>query len=81
MKFHGGTSNTVGCGDPVNYDELIIILGPESVLRPDEATEQFMAYRIPSSTVLESPADGDGHRRYSKRQIPQDCLVSHSHDA
>ena len=81
VKYHGGSSTTVECGDPTKYDELILVLGPESVLRVDTEDRRFLIYRVPSSEVLIFPSDRDGQRRYTKGQIPQRFLVSDDIDA
>ena len=75
VKFHGGTSNTVDCGNPDNYDELIVVLGPRSKLRPVGAASTFLIYRISSDLVKNKEPHNDKKRRYSKQQLPGDCLV------
>lgn len=42
VKYSGGTSNTVDAGDPSAYDDLVIILGPQSVLRPDKLSDPYV---------------------------------------
>lgn len=76
VKYHGGKATTVTCGDPSAYDELLVVLGPDSVIRPDHDRRQFMIYRIPSSLVTSKGSHADGQYRFTKNQLPQDCLVS-----
>jgi hypothetical protein len=78
VKFAGGSSTTVDCGDPKKYDELFILLGPKSVLRSESKPKGFVAFRIPSATVSKQPPHADGKRRYTKGQLPTAYLVPSS---
>jgi len=75
VKFSGGKSNTIDLGDPAGYDRLIIVLGPDSNLRPTGKSERWLIYSIPSAVVDQCKPHGDGMRRYSKGQIPQQHFV------
>ncbi|ALI04010.1 hypothetical protein C1Y08_00630 [Pseudomonas sp. FW306-02-F02-AA] len=75
VKYSGGTSNTVDAGDPSAYDDLVIILGPQSVLRPDKLSDPYVYYRIPSEVVKMKAAHADKKIRFSVRQIPQSYRV------
>lgn len=75
VKYSGGTSTTVDAGDPSAYDDLVIILGPHSVLRPEKISEPYIYYRIPSEVVGLKAAHSDGKIRFSVRQIPQSYRV------
>ncbi|MGH9876974.1 MAG: hypothetical protein ACRD5H_04995 [Nitrososphaerales archaeon] len=46
VKYHGGTSTTADLADPDQYDEVYLALGPTSVLRPKELTEDFLVYQF-----------------------------------
>jgi len=75
VKFNGATSTTVDCGDPDEYDELIVVLGPSSVLRPASRSERYVVYRISSDRVKTKTPHSDGKRRYSKGQLQSQWLV------
>ena len=75
IKFAGGSSTTVACGDPKQYDELLILLGPKSVLRNDSKRKGFIAYRIPGKVVRKKAPHADGKKRYTKNQLPEAFLV------
>ena len=61
VKYHGGKSTTVSCGDPRQYNELIIIIGPDSTFRKNGLTARFYAIRIPSNEVKKN--------KYTKNQL------------
>lgn len=75
IKYSGGVSTTVECGDPDSYEELIVVIGPGSVLRTDANPNGFVLYRIPSASVKQKEPHKDKKRRYTKRQLPAECLV------
>ena len=52
VKYHGGKSTTVNCGDPSAYSLLLVVLGPRSVLRPKEAKETFLVYQFASKEII-----------------------------
>lgn len=75
IKYSGGSSTTVDCGNPEQYDILIIVLGPESVLRPAGYDHiPYLRYRITSERVMEKIPHKGGVRRYTANQLPIDCL-------
>jgi hypothetical protein len=78
IKFHGGKRTTIDCGNPAEYDELIIILGPKSVLRATGEKSDFVAYRIPSDHVAARRPHADGKLRYTKNQLPAASRVDSS---
>jgi len=78
VKFAGGSSTTVDCGDPEKYDELLILLGPKSVLRSESNPKGFVAYRVPRKVVKKKAPHADGKRRYTKGQLPAAYLVQSS---
>ena len=69
VKFNGGTSITIDVGDPDTYDELVVILGPNSVMRAPELSEPYAVYRIPSSIVKLKPPHRDGKLRLAKGDL------------
>jgi hypothetical protein len=75
VKFSGGSSTTIDLGDPTAYERLIIVLGPESVLRPTGSSGRWILYNIPKEVVMARASHTDGVRRFTKNQIPQDYLV------
>jgi hypothetical protein len=75
VKFSGGASTTVDLGKPNAYDRLIIVLGPDSALRPPGLSSRWIIYNVPSEVVIEKVPHRDGYRRYTRQQIPQRYLV------
>lgn len=53
IKYHGGKSTTVNLGDPAHYDEVFVVLGPDSVIRPDGFSEEFLVYQLSATSVRE----------------------------
>src|SRR5258708_5341602 len=53
IKYHGGKSTTVDLGDPAHYDEVYVVLGPDSIIRPDGYAEEFLIYQLSASEVRE----------------------------
>jgi len=52
VKYHGSSTRTnIDLGNPNEYDILLIVLGPSSLLRPKNHTEDFLIYRMTSATV------------------------------
>jgi hypothetical protein len=78
VKYAGGSSTTIDCGDPEHYDELLIVLGAHSVLRTHPKAKGFAVFRIPSAMVRTKVPHSDGRRRYTKRQLPASCEVQSS---
>lgn len=76
VKFNGGTSITIDCGNPNSYEELIVILGPKSVMRRPDLLEPYVIYRIPSDVVRKKAPHKDGKLRFSKGDLPPDCRVT-----
>ena len=70
VKFNGGTSITIDAGNPNTYDELVVILGPNSVMRAPECSESYVIYRIPSEIVQKKPPHRDGKLRLAKGDLP-----------
>lgn len=52
IKYHGSATWTnVNLGDPDHYDNLLVVLGPSSRLRPSARIEDFLVYRMSAETV------------------------------
>lgn len=51
IKYHGRSSTTVDLGDPDVYSAIFIVLGPESQMRPEGETDEFLVYRLDSEEV------------------------------
>lgn len=76
VKFNGGKSITIDVGNTVAYDELIVILGPNSVMRTANLSEEpYVIYRIPSEIVNRKPLHSDGKRRLAKGDLPDQYRV------
>jgi hypothetical protein len=46
IKYSGGLSNTVDCGNPNEYEILLIVIGPKSVLRRNGETGDYLVYHF-----------------------------------
>lgn len=44
VKYNGGKSLTLNAGKPETYEELIVILGPNSVMRDPTISEEYLIY-------------------------------------
>lgn len=51
IKFGGGKKTNVDLGNPEAYDELLIVLGKESVVRTYTSDADFLVYRMTASEV------------------------------
>jgi hypothetical protein len=52
IKYHGSSTRTnIDLGDPTQYDTLLVVLGPASMLRAPAYTDDFLVYRMPSESV------------------------------
>lgn len=78
VKYNGGKSITVNAGKPNTYDELIIILGPKSVMRLPELLDEYVIYRIPSSYVIQKVPHKDGVIRFAKGDLKEEHRVTFS---
>ncbi len=75
VKFNGGTSITIDVGNPEAYDELIVILGPNSVMRASDLSDPYVIYRIPSEVVIQKPPHRDGKLRLAKCDLSDQYRV------
>jgi hypothetical protein len=71
VKYNGGKSTTLNAGKPETYEELVVILGPKSVIRDSELTDEYIIYRIPSSEVAKKPPHKDGRIRLAKGNLQE----------
>ncbi len=52
VKYHGSITKTnVSLGNPGEYDSLLVVLGPNSLLRCSDYKEDFLIYRMSSEEV------------------------------
>jgi hypothetical protein len=52
VKYHGSPTRTnIDLGDPNQYDNLLVVLGPGSLLRSTSHAEEFLVYRMSSATA------------------------------
>ena len=52
VKYHGSPTRTnIDLGDPNQYDNLLVVLGPGSLLRSTAHSEEFLVYRMSSATA------------------------------
>lgn len=68
VKYNGGKSKNIVAGNPETYIELVVILGPKSVMRDHSFSEDYVIYRIPSADIVKKP-HGDGVLRLAKGDL------------
>lgn len=71
IKYHGGKSTTVNLGDPKQYAEAFIVLGPESVLRPENEKAEYLVYRLDADALEKSKTD-NGNYHCTKSRLQSD---------
>jgi hypothetical protein len=74
VKYSGGNSRTVDCGDPDAYSILLIVLGPGSVLRRDAESCQFLIYQL-SNTDVFALKKNDGKYHCGKKSLPPQPIL------
>lgn len=80
VKYNGGSSNTVNCGRPESYDELVVVLGPKSALRDKSLSDPYLFYRIPTSVVALKARHADGVLRFTKGDLKREYLLIEADD-
>jgi len=70
IKYHGGKTTTVNLGDPDRYDEVFVVLGPDSVLRPDGHPEEFLVYLLTAAEVRAFESE-NGNYFCTERRLPR----------
>lgn len=54
VKYHGSSTRTnINLGDPSAYDHVVVVLGPNSLLRPKGVAGDFLVYRIKADAVTQ----------------------------
>lgn len=71
VKYHGGKSTTVDCGDPSAYARLLVVIGPKSVLRPKGAQGRFLIYQLTPQEVRRLKK-GNGKYLCLKSNLPRE---------
>lgn len=63
VKFNNSAAaNNINVGNPEQYDELIVVLGPKSKLRePDHKSGEFRFYRFSSEAVKQWRGPSQGY--------------------
>ena len=51
VKYGGGKKTNVDLGNPEEYEEIYIVLGRESVVRPTGYEADFVVYKLTSEAV------------------------------
>ena len=51
IKYNGGKKTNVGLGDPTTYDEVYVVLGPDSVIRKYDHPADFLIYKLTAKAV------------------------------
>lgn len=74
VKFHNSLTRTnIYLGNPDIYDILLVVLGPESLLRPKGEKDSFLIYKMESEYIKESFKHKTGFscgKRYFSESIP-----------
>jgi len=71
VKYHGGKSTTANLGNPDQYDEVYLVLGPDSVLRPKGLAEDFLIYQFAATAVKKFESSKSvGNHYCTKARIP-----------
>jgi hypothetical protein len=60
IKYGGGKKTNVDLGDPETYDEVLVLLGKESVVRTHPSNADFLVYRFTADEVRELGATNAG---------------------
>jgi hypothetical protein len=74
VKYSGGSSRTVDCGDPHAYSILLIVVGPHSVMRGHGETGQFLIYQL-SNTDVFALKKNDGKYHCGKKALPPQPIM------
>ena len=76
IKYHGGSSTTANLGQPCQYDEVFIVLGPDSVLRPSNYCQDFLIYQLTSEAVTSFRSESGMYHCTSGRlpENPSHCI-------
>lgn len=54
VKYHGSPTRTnIDLGDPSSYDHVVVVLGPNSLLRPKGIAGDFLVYRMKADSVMQ----------------------------
>ena len=51
VKYGGGTKTNVSLGNPDTYEEILVVLGPDSVLRDKAETADLLIYTLTAEDV------------------------------
>lgn len=51
IKFGGGKKTNIDLGNPASYDEVLVVLGKESVVRTHVSNADFLVYRLTADEV------------------------------
>ena len=60
VKYGGGTKTNVSLGDPETYEEILVVLGPDSVLRDKDEKADLLIYTLTAEDVRACTAGGNG---------------------
>lgn len=60
VKYGGSTKTNVSLGNPDTYDEILVVLGPESVLRDKREKADFLIYTLLADEVRTFNPCNDG---------------------
>lgn len=69
IKYNGSKKTNVDLGNPLHYEEVYIVLGPESVVRPISHSAEFLVYRFTSDEVARMRTP-NGKYSCAKGQLP-----------
>lgn len=61
VKYHGSITRTnIDLGKPGEYETLLVVLGPNSLLRSTEYNHDFLIYRMSANQVRKHKNKGSG---------------------
>lgn len=61
IKYGGGKTTNINLGNPDTYDEVLVVLGKESVIRTHVSNADFLIYRMTADEVREHGAKSKGN--------------------
>ena len=69
IKYHGGKTTTANLGNPNDYEELYLVVGPESVFRKKVDSDDFLVYKFTKAQVRRRRTSS-GKYQVSKNGLP-----------
>lgn len=78
IKYGGGTKTNIALGDPKYYDEVLVVLGRDSVVRNDSVAGDFVIYRVPAAEVQSNHSAGKSKLSCGRKRFagPLDYIIN-----